>query len=226
MKNISILIFVTFTNINCVSQLDIKIMPLNQITEKFYNDLEQYSKINGNKIKRASYIDSVAFSRLSYFSELLKENGKEYDLFELTDSIPKNHSGHSRFFNKPNTFKEPYGIVYPEPLPALHHKNKKVCGEIMQQTCWKKSSEILYSKEKLIEMASKAFNNQLGSDYILNGYKLSKSHKKVIDEYGLGLVGTATVAIISIKKSKNETKWHYEVIFYNLTVFSKNLYDS
>lgn len=223
MKQLSTLVCVILLQTICIAQLAINIVPVGQITEQFYSDLAEYSNNNGNNLLRADFLDRAAVSRLRYFCELLQENGKQHSLFDLTDSIPKNDSGHSRFYNKPSLFKEPIGIIYPEPLPILLSEKTKICAEIMQQTSWKKTSGTLYNIEKLVEMAVNAFNNQLGLNFIMNGYRGSKSHKKAIDDYGRGLIGTATFAIVSIKKNKIETKWSYEVIIYNLTVFSKKL---
>jgi len=98
----------------------------------------------------------------------------------------------------------------------------KVSAEIMQQTTWTKSSEYKYTDEQLIKMALLAIGNGLGKDFILDGYKESTSHRNAIKNYAKGAYGSCTKAIISRKRNELENVWIYEVVIYNLTVFSKS----
>lgn len=192
------------------------------VTTVFSNDLSKYVSYGSNKIYREEFLDSVAKVRVNYFSSVLIETGRRFSLSSLTENIPSNRYGHSRYFGNNKLFKEPTGCRYPEPLPLIENRKVKVSAEIMQQTTWTKSSEYKYTDEQLIKMSLLAIGNGLGKDFILDGYKESSSHRNAIKNYAKGAYGSCTKAIISRKRNELENVWIYEVVIYNLTVFSKS----
>lgn len=191
------------------------------VTTGFSNDLAKYTAYGSNKIYRENFLDSVAKVRTNYFANVLIETGKRFSLYDLTENIPTNSYGHSRYFGNNKLFSEPSGCKYPEPLPLIETRNVKVTAEIMQQTTWTKSSEYKYNDAQLIKMALLAMENGLGKDFILDGYKESTSHRNAIKNYAKGAYGSYTKAIISRKRNELDNVWIYEVVIYNLTVFSK-----
>lgn len=190
-------------------------------TMGFSNDLSMYTSYGSNEIHREHFLDSVAKVRVNYFSSVLIETGRRFSLCSLVENIPANNYGHSRYFGNDKLFKEPSGCRYPNPLPLIENVNTKVTAEIMQQTSWTKSSEYKYTDTQLIKMALLAIGNKFGKDFILDGYKESSSHRDAIKKYAKGAYGSYTKAIISRKRNELENVWIYEVVIYNLTVFSK-----
>ena len=73
---------------------------------------------------------------------------------------------------------------------------------------------------KLLEDIQTGLYN-ICKDFILDGYKESHSHRDAINKYAKGAYGSYTKAIISRKRNELENVWIYEVVIYNLTVFSK-----
>jgi hypothetical protein len=191
------------------------------ITSQFSNDLYKYVSYGSYKIYRENFLDSVAEVRTDYFTAVLQETGKKFCLYDLTENISKNSQGHSRYFGNPRLFKEPIGCRYPDPLPLIENKKTKVTAEIMQQTTWTKSSEYQYTDQQLIKMATAAIESNFGKTFIIDGYKESASHRNAIKNYANGAYGTCTKAIISRKRNELEKVWIYEVVIYNLTIFSK-----
>lgn len=193
------------------------------VTSQFSDDISKYACYGSNKIYRENFLDSVAKVRVNYFSSVLVETGKKISLYNLTNNIPKNSYGHSRYFGNNKLFREPYGYKYPKPLPLIERRGVKVTAEIMQQTAWTKSSEYKYTDYQLINMALMKMENSLGRRFIMDGYKESISHRNAIDNYAKGAYGTYTKAIISRKRDELENVWVYDVVIYNLTVFSKKI---
>jgi len=191
------------------------------VTMGFSKDLSTYTSSGYNKIYRENFLDSVAKVRVDYFSDVLIETGRRFSLCDLVGNIPPNNYGHSRYFGNNRLFKEPSGFRYPNPLPLVENRKVKVSAEIMQQTTWTKSSEYKYTDAQLIKMALYAIGNKFGKDFILDGYKESHSHRGAINKYAKGAYGSYTKAIISRKRNELENVWIYEVVIYNLTVFSK-----
>ena len=193
------------------------------VTSQFSLDLSSYTSYGSNSINREAFLDSVAEVRANYFSIVLQETGKWFCLYDLTSNIPKDSRGHSRYFGKPELFKEPSWCKYPTPLPLIKERSTKVTAEIMQQTTWTKTTEYKYTDKQLVEKALKAIEKGYGKDFILEGYKKSTSHRNAIKNYARGEYGSCTKAIISKKRNELENTWIYEVVVYNLTVFSKPL---
>jgi hypothetical protein len=190
-------------------------------TSRFSSDLSYYTSYGSNSIQREKFLDSVAEVRVNYFYSVLQETGKSFCLYDLTSNIPKDSRGHSRYFGKPELFKEPSWCKYPTPLPLIKERSTKVTAEIMQQTTWTKTTEYKYTDEQLIDKALSAMEKGYGKDFILAGYKKSTSHRNAIKNYAKGAYGSCTKAIISKKRNELENVWIYEVVVYNLTIFSK-----
>jgi hypothetical protein len=190
---------------------------------QYISDLKAYVCFGSNKIFRNSVLDSVATVRADYFLDVLEETAKTFCLYDLTSLIPKNSSGHTRYFGTPNIFKEPSGCKFPERLPELPKYDLKVRAEVMQQISWRKRSQYEYTTKKLVEMATASMIKNFGKNYILDGYKLSTAHRNAIKENASGDFGVCTKALISKEWDNLEKEWVYEVVIYNLTVFSRDL---
>lgn len=222
MKKQILLLIVLLASVATYSQkVTLSSSDIELATSKFGSGLAVYTSYGSNSIYRETYLDSVAEIRLDYFSAVLQETGKKFSLYDLTSNITGDSRGHSRYFGKPELFKEPSWCKYPTPLPLIKEKSTKVTAEIMQQTTWTKTSEYKYNDEQLIEKALKAIENGYGKNFILDGYKKSTSHRNAIKNYAKGAYGSCTKAIISRRRNELENVWIYEVVIYNLTVFSK-----
>lgn len=190
---------------------------------QYISDLRYYVAAGTNKIVRNKFLDSVANIRADYFLDVLEETAETFCLYDLTSLIPKNSTGHTRYFGTPGVFKEPKGCKFPERLPELTRYNLKVKAEVMQQISWRKRSQYEYTTKKLVEMATLAMTKNFGKSYILDGYKLSTAHRNAIRENASGDFGVCTKALISKEWDNLEKEWVYEVVVYNLTVFSKSI---
>lgn len=190
---------------------------------QYISDLRSYVSFGSNKINRNSALDSVAMVRVDYFLDVLQETAKVFCLYDLASLIPKNSTGHTRYFGTPEIFKEPSGCKFPQRLPKLPKYGLEVKAEVMQQISWRKRSTYEYSTQKLVEMATNAISNKLGKGYILDGYKLSIPHRNAIKENASGEFGVCTKALISKEWDQLEKEWVYEVVIYNLTLFSDRL---
>jgi len=186
-------------------------------------DLNSYVSYGSNKINRNPALDSVALVRADYFLDVLQETAKSFCLYDLTSLIPKNSLGHTRYFGTPEIFKEPSGCKFPERLPDLPKYDLEVKAEVMQQLSWRKRSTYEYTTAKLVEMATSALTKNFGKSYILDGYKLSSPHRNAIKEHASGDFGVCTKALVSKEWDKLEKEWVYEVVIYNLTLFSDDL---
>ena len=186
-------------------------------------DLNSYVSYRSNKINRNAALDSVALVRADYFLDVLQETAKKFCLYDLTSLIPKNSLGHTRYFGTPEIFKEPSGCKFPQRLPELPKYDLDVKAEIMQQLSWRKRSTYEYTTEKLVEMATASIIKSFGKNYILDGYKASSSHRNAIKEHASGEFGVCTKALVSKEWDKIEKEWVYEVVIYNLTLFSDEL---
>lgn len=190
---------------------------------QYISDLGSYVAFGSNKISRNSALDSVALVRADYFLDVLQETAKTFCLYDLTSLIPKNSTGHTRYFGNPDIFKEPSGCKFPQRLPELPKYDLEVRAEVMQQISWRKRSSYELSTQKLVEMATTAMTNKFGKSYILDGYKLSTAHRNAIKENASGEFGVCTKALISKEWDSLEKEWVYEVVIYNLTLFSDDL---
>jgi hypothetical protein len=190
---------------------------------QYISDLRSYVSFGSNNIYRNSVLDSVANVRADYFLDVLEETAKKFCLYDLTSAIPKNSTGHTRYFGTPGIFKEPTGCKFPERLPELPKYDLKVRAEVMQQISWRKRSQYEYPTSKLVEMATSAMVKNFGKSYILDGYKLSTAHRNAIKENASGDFGVCTKALISKEWDSLEKEWVYEVVIYNLTVFSRKI---
>jgi len=190
---------------------------------QYISDLRAFVSYGSNKINRNSALDSVALVRADYFLDVLQETAKTFCLYDLTSLIPKNSTGHTRYFGTPDIFKEPNGCKFPQRLPELPKYDLEVRAEVMQQISWRKRSSYELSSQKLIEMATTSITNKFGKSYILDGYKLSTAHRNAIKENASGEFGVCTKALISKEWDQLEKEWVYEVVIYNLTVFSDDL---
>lgn len=190
---------------------------------QYISDLRAYVSFGSNKITRNYALDSVAMVRADYFLDVLQETAKTFCLYDLTSLIPKNSTGHTRYFGNPQIFKEPRGCRFPERLPELPKYGLDVKAEVMQQISWRKRSSYDYTTQKLVEMATKSMNDKLGKSYILDGYKLSTAHRNAIKENASGEFGVCTKALVSKEWDQLEREWVYEVVIYNLTIFSDDL---
>ncbi len=190
---------------------------------QYISDLKSYVAFGSNKINRNKALDSVALVRADYFLDVLQETAKNFCLYDLTSQIPKNSMGHTRYFGTPEIFKEPKGCRFPQRLPELPKYDLEVNAEVMQQISWRKRSSYEYTTQKLVEMATSSITNKFGRSYILDGYKLSTAHRNAIKENASGEFGVCTKALVSKEWDSLEREWIYEVVIYNLTVFSDEL---
>jgi hypothetical protein len=142
----------------------------------------------------------------------------------MLDSIPEGKTGHTECFGKPNYFS-PAEVNCPELFPIFKEMSLGVSGEIMYQVIWANTlSERQISKTQLIQKAVEDIKEDYRVDklsqHVLNKYKNSKSHNKIIKERGDGEYGSSTMVIITEKKLPNG-KWAYEVMIRNLIVFTE-----
>jgi hypothetical protein len=229
MKNV-IFFFLITSSIVLFSQQDklYYIVDIDEVNDQLALRLENYVELFSHKLNRNNLINITAKQRNNYFIKVVENTSKSGNLFsEMIDSIPHGKIGHAECFGKPNFFKAPK-ISYPEMFKTFSDLSIEGCGEIMYQVSWQNTlNEYQNSKLVLINKAIKEIKETYKVDKlsqkILDAYKNSNSHNKIIKEKGNGEYGISTMVIISEEKLENG-KWFYELMIRNLIVFTRKIY--
>ncbi len=187
-------------------------------SEKFGESLIDYT----SRVPRKNSLDSLSSLRVDYFLGVLKESAKGRSLEELYRRIPADERAHYPLFSDSSFFKNPCCVDYTSPLVKITKERISGKAEIMQQTiCWEKRKKRI-SKDSLPQIMIGKIINSFGEDYILDGYKESKSHNDVIKKYCKQTYGTSTKILISERYDTKSKCWVYEGIVYNSTIFGKS----
>lgn len=194
-------------------------------------DLETHVKRFSHSIQRDGSLDSLAEIRANYFLSVLQETSKQPGTSLLSilgneekkSKIPAGGRGHDRYFGDPTFFKEPSGCRYPIWNPLVRHKNLKVNAEIFQQSGYSFRREYSNGEIELIRKYLEKYKTQYTKKYLINNYLNSYDHAKAIRNQGDGKYGMCTRVLVSKKWDKVERVWVYEMIIFNLVIFSDPL---
>jgi hypothetical protein len=188
---------------------------------QFRLDLEEYARNASHKLTRSASLDSVAEIRVNYFLDVMQATGNKSGLVDMCNNIPAGRKGHLRYFGNQQFFIEPSGCRYTDPLGILPKKHIKINAEIMENMAWRTSSPYQYTDNKVIEIFTDKIRRSFGDKrYILINYRKSSDHNSAIVNYGDGEYGSCTKMIISRKWDTIGKEWDYEIVLYNLVVFS------
>lgn len=188
---------------------------------QFRSDLEGYARNASHKLTRSTSLDSVAEIRANYFLDVMQATGSKIGLVDICNNIPLGRKGHLRYFGNPQLFIEPSGCRYTDPLGILPKKHIKINAEIMENMAWRTTSTYQYSDKQVMDMfTDKLRRSFTDKKYILLNYKKSSDHNSAIVNYGDGEYGSCTKIIISRKWDNIGKTWLYEMVLYNLVVFS------
>jgi hypothetical protein len=194
----------------------------------FRTDLETHEKSFSHTIQRDGSLDSLAEIRVNYFISVLQETSKQpgtslYAILsneEKRSRIPGGERGHDRYFGDPTFFKEPSGCRYPIWNPRVPYKQLKVNAEIFQVSGGAFRREYSNGELELIKKYIEKYKTQYTKRYLINNYLNSGDHAKAIRNQGDGKYGMCTRVLISKKWDKVERVWVYELVIFNLVVFS------
>jgi hypothetical protein len=195
----------------------------------FSKDLETHVKSFSHSIQRDKSLDSLAEIRVNYFVSVLQETSKQPGTSlrsiigdeEKKSKIPGGEKGHDRYFGDPLFFKEPSGCRYPIWNPKVTHKHIKVNAEIFQT-----SGGITFRREysnaeiEVVKKYLQLYKTEYTKRYLINNYLNSYDHAKAIRNQGDGKYGMCTRVLVSKKWDNVEKVWVYELVIFNLVVFS------
>ena len=191
-------------------------------------DLESHVKKYSHIIQRDRSLDSLAEIRVDYFLSVLEETSKKpgMSLYSILgggtgkSKIAEGSRGHDRYFGDPVFFKEPIGCRYPIWNPKLHQKDLKVNAEIFQTSGVIFTRESSQSEINLIKRYLDKYKSEYTSKYLINNYLESSDHSNAIRKYGDGKYGICTRVMCSKRWDRVEKVWVYEMVLFNLVIFS------
>ncbi len=194
----------------------------------FRKDLETHVQRFSHSIKRDGSLDSLAEIRANYFLSVLQETSKQpgTSLLSILGSeekrskIPEGERGHDRYFGDPTFFKEPTGCRYPIWNPTVLHKRIRVNAEIFQQSGYSFRREYSNGEIEVVRKYLEKYKAQYTKRYLINNYLKSGDHAKAIRNQGDGKYGMCTRVLVSKKWDKVDRVWVYEMVIFNLVVFS------
>jgi hypothetical protein len=196
----------------------------NTVNSEFSRILESYVKSFSHTIQRSEFLDERAKLRTDYFLAVLeKKLNEDVTLSEVVHHIPHGSEGHHEQFGTPEYFPKPDSTKYLESLPRFTERHIIIDGEVMQQISWKiNRKERVTDKKKLCSEELESLPAYLSTSIeksLLESYENSPSHLRVIRNYGDGDYGMSTRIMVIEKQNSNGT-WSYEMVLYNLVVFS------
>jgi hypothetical protein len=191
-------------------------------------DLESHVKKYSHIIQRDRSLDSLAEIRVNYFLSVLEETSKKpgMSLYGIMgggsgkSKISEGSGGHDRYFGDPIFFKEPVGLKYPIWNPKLPKMNIKVNAEIFQASGVIFTRENSHSEISLISRYLDKYKSEYTTKFMINNYLESRNHSNAIKKYGDGKYGICTRVLCSKKWDKVEKVWIYEMVLFNLVIFS------
>ena len=187
------------------------------VNNKIDSCLDAYSHEGSKDLVRHITLDSCARSRADYYLDVIETNSRYGKSFSnMLDSISYGHAAHTELFGNSRYFKKPQ-TTYPVPFKNIKSIGVRTKGEIMQEITWSKTYPQKQKPNEVVKDAVEAINDPI-HEHIVNGYKESKSHNDIIKKWGDGKFGTSTRVLVSEKKEGNA--WTYEIMIYNVAVFS------
>ena len=191
------------------------------ISENLDSSLDSYVGTRGKDLQRNSAVDSLAKARANYFLDVIEVNSGDGKTFSsMLNQIPNDHSAHDSIFGNSTYFKSPQS-EYPYLFRFFPCLDLEAKSEIMQEIVWKGSYDKKMDAKEISRIAvdsrQKEINNTVAWD-LLDGYKKSKPHHDAIKKWGNGKYGISTRVLVAEEKIGN--KWVYEVMIYNVVVFT------
>lgn len=199
--------------------------------EVLCKNLESHVKKFSHNIQRDKSLDSLAQIRADYFLAVLQETAKQpgTSLYSILGNngkkskVPAGSKGHDRYFGDPTFFKEPIGCRYPIWNPQLKSKNLKVNAEIFQMSGGLFTRTYSNSELSIVKKYLEKYETEYTEKYLINNYLASYDHSRAIQNYGDGKYGICTRILCSKRWDNVEKVWVYEVVLFNIVVFSDPL---
>jgi hypothetical protein len=230
MKKIKYIILLLLLTISTLSYSQITFSEYSVANEEstLRKDLELHVRKFSNLIESDKSLDSLAEIRVDYFLSVLEETAKRdgNSLYAILgggtgkSKISGGQKGHDRYFGDSVFFREPAGCRYPIWNPKLINKNLKINAEIFQSSGMIFVRENSNSEINLIKRYLDKYKLEYTSRYLINNYLISSEHSNAIRKYGDGKYGICTRVLCSKKWDRVEKVWVYEIVLFNLIVFS------